>query len=73
MNNEEMVQLALTAFDKTSVDTYDRNYFELELRRMLMQHIGSHNKSASVEGATVRWVTRECPPTISTTNQLLHG
>lgn len=38
MNNlEEIVQIALRAFDKTSIDTNDRNYFELQFRRLLMQ------------------------------------
>lgn len=38
MNNlEDIVQIALRAFDKTSIDTNDRNYFELQFRRLLMQ------------------------------------
>lgn len=75
MNHEELVQLALKAFDKTSVDTYDRNYFELHLRRMFMQYIANELIGKKVpapvsDATTVRW---DSSPTTVTKNQLLHG
>jgi hypothetical protein len=38
MNNlEDIVQIVLSAYDKSFVDERNRSHFELELRRLLMQ------------------------------------
>lgn len=38
MNNlEEIVSLSLLAFDKVSVDRSERDFFELQFRRLMMQ------------------------------------
>jgi hypothetical protein len=37
LDSEEIVQLALNAYDKSFCDERNRTHFELELRRVLMQ------------------------------------
>lgn len=81
MNNmEQIVQLALQAFDKSSMDTHDRNYFELHFRRLLMQsfnkplttsqtYVGTPGVTINKTGTST---TRDCPPSTST-GTILHG
>jgi hypothetical protein len=74
---ERLVQIALQSYESAHgrFPIEQAQLFELHFRKNLMQCYcnDTGQKTASVEGATVRWVTRDCPPTISTTNQLLHG
>jgi hypothetical protein len=76
---ESLVELALFAFDATSIDLYERNIFELEFRKQLMKKycnggVSNTNTSYTIKPANVdgKWTTRSCPPATST-GTILHG
>jgi hypothetical protein len=67
-NEERFVQIALEAFNKVSLDAVDRNYFELHLRRLVMQGGSSLplTKTTGFPGVTIT--------STGTANQhILHG
>jgi hypothetical protein len=68
-NHERFVQLALKAFDKAAPDIVDRNYFELHLRRMVMQEQPDLTLTTTTgfPGVTIK-----TNPDI-TAKQMLHG
>jgi len=78
MNNpEDIVQIALSAYDK-SADVAYRDEFELELRRLLMQASyikKEHTYTITPSNLMGTWNTttgtRQCPPIIKT--EILHG
>ena len=53
IDSEEIVQLALNAYDKSFVDERNRTHFELELRRVLMQrHMSSKSFTYTITPGT---------------------
>lgn len=76
---EEIVKLVMDAYVDTHGDEYDITpYFELEVRKALMQKYCNTTQTpkqhtytlTAGEGVMGKWTTRECPPN---TAHLLNG
>jgi hypothetical protein len=81
MNNlEDIVQIALSAYDKSYIDERNRSHFELELRRLLMQTSSvkkEHTYTVNPPNLMGTWTTTQArtmgiPPTV-TNKEILHG
>lgn len=70
-NGESFVQLALRAFDHTSIDLRERDSFELHLRRFVMQEQLNVLTPAPLHSPTIHWNPSWPRPT--TASQMLHG
>lgn len=78
MNNlEDIVQIALSAYDKTYIDERNRSHFELELRRLVMQSSSvkkEHTYTITPPNLTGTWVTKLAQAQANITNkELLNG